>query len=57
MVILHAPQLLDTSADMQDEVDEILTRINREGAECVLYNLSFAKLFDNWEQIRKEKFK
>ena len=54
MVLFHAPKLLDTSADMQDEVDDILTKINREGAMCVLYNLSFAKLFDNWEQIRRD---
>ena len=32
----------------------MLTKINRDGAKGVLYNLSFAKLFDNWENLRKD---
>ena len=34
---------------MQEEVDDILPQLNRDGPKCVLYNLSFAaKLFDKW---------
>ena len=54
IIILHAPALGDTSPDKQDEVDEILTKIHRDSGKGVLYNLSFAKLFDDWDVKRKD---
>ena len=54
IIILHAPTLRDTSAEMQEEVDEVVLKIDRVGPKCVLYNLSYARLFDNWESIRAE---
>ena len=47
-VILHAPTLRDTSVDMQEEVDDILPQLNRDGPKCVIYNLSFSRLFNKW---------
>jgi hypothetical protein len=46
--MLHAPSLSDTSAEIQEDVDDILLVMNREGPKCVLYNLSFTRMFDNW---------
>jgi hypothetical protein len=46
--MLHAPSLSDTSAEKQEDVDDILLVMNREGPKCVLYNLSFARMFDDW---------
>ena len=52
--MLHAPQLENTSADKQEEVDDMLPKIDRDGPKCVMYNLSFARMFDVWETNRKD---
>ena len=57
IIILHAPALEDTSADKQEEVDDILPKIFKDGPKCVLYNCSFAKMFDDWETNRADSLK
>ena len=57
IIILHAPALEDTSAEKQEEVDDILPKLFKDGPKCVLYNLSFAKMFDDWETNRADSLK
>ena len=43
-IILYAQSLRDTTVDIQEEVDDILPQLNRDGHKCVLYDLIFTKL-------------
>ena len=57
IIILHAPALRDMSPEKQEEIDEILQMMNREGTKFVLYNMSFARMFDDYEAIRHNAYR
>ena len=52
MIILSAPELVDTSPEMQQAVEDMAPKMFRYGDKCVLYNLSFAQVWDDWNTTK-----
>ena len=46
--MISAPRLPD-DIDAQAAVEDLAPQMNKYGPDCVLYNLSFCFVFDNWE--------
>ena len=46
--MISAPRLPD-DIDAQAAVEDLAPQMNKYGPDCVLYNLSFCSVFDNWE--------
>ena len=47
IIILSAPELPDTEPEKQEEVEDMAPKMFRYGPQCVIYNLSFSKLWNN----------
>ena len=48
IIILSAPELPDTEPEKQEEVEDMAPKMFRYGPQCVMYNLSFSKLWNDW---------
>ena len=52
VIILSVPELVDTSPEAQQAVEDMAAKMFRHGDKCILYNLSFAKLWDDWDNTK-----
>ena len=48
LIMISAPRLPD-DIDAQAAVEDLAPQMNKYCPDCVLYNLSFCSVFDNWE--------
>ena len=49
VIILSAPELVDTTPERQQSVEDMAPKMFRYGDRCVLYNLSFAQVWNDWD--------
>lgn len=54
MIILSVPELTDTSPERQMEVEDMAARVFSAGDKCVMYNLSFAQVWNDWDTKKLE---
>ena len=45
---MSAPELTNKSPESQQSVEDMASRMYNHGDKCVLYNFSFAKIWDDW---------
>ena len=53
-MIVSAPELANTTPDRQAEVEDMAVAMINNGPKCVLYNLSFAQVWDEWDNKKTE---
>ena len=51
------PELADTSPESQQRVEDMAAKIYSHGDKCVIYNLSFAKIWNDWDKTKANYLK
>ena len=52
IIILSAPEISDKSLEYQQNVEDMAPKMYRHGPKCVIYNLSFSKVWNNWNETK-----
>ena len=52
VIIISAPELENTSPERQQDVEDMAPKMYKHGEECVLYLLSFAQVWNDWDESK-----
>ena len=52
VIIVSAPELGDTGT--QEAVEDMAARMRTHGDKCVIYNLSFAQVWNDWDENKSK---
>jgi hypothetical protein len=48
IIILSAPEFTDKSPEKQEDVEDMAATMFHHGNKCVLYNLTFSSVWNDW---------